>query len=86
MEGFVYGIVALTSLLCAVLLLRAYRRTGLRVLLWSGLCFSVLVLNNTVLLFDKFVLPDDVDLQPERLSITLFALLLLLFGLIYEAE
>jgi hypothetical protein len=69
-----------------VLLLRAYRRTGLRVLLWSGLCFSVLVLNNTVLLFDKVVLPDDVDLQPERLSITLFALLLLLFGLIYEAE
>jgi hypothetical protein len=85
MEGFVYGLVAMTSLLCAVLLLRAYRRSGLRVLLWSGLCFAVLVLNNTVLVIDKLVLPD-IDLQPVRLAITLFALLLLLIGLIYEAE
>lgn len=84
MEGFVYGLVATTSLLCAVLLLRAYRRSGLRVLLWSGLCFAVLVLNNTVLVIDKLVLPD-IDLQPARLAITLFALLLLLIGLIYEA-
>jgi len=82
MEGFVYGLVATTSLLCAVLLLRAYRRSGLRVLLWSGLCFAVLVLNNTVLVIDKLVLPD-IDLQPARLAITLFALLLLLIGLIY---
>jgi hypothetical protein len=85
MEGFVYGLVAMTSLLCAVLLLRAYRRSGLRVLLWSGLCFGVLVLNNTVLVIDKLVLPD-IDLQPYRLAITLLALLLLLIGLIYEAE
>ncbi len=85
MEGFVYGLVAMTSLLCAVLLLRAYRRSGLRVLLWSGLCFAVLVLNNTVLVIDKLALPD-VDLQPVRLAITLLALLLLLIGLIYEAE
>lgn len=85
MEGFVYGLVAMTSLLCAVLLLRAYRRSGLRVLLWSGLCFAVLVVNNTLLVVDKLVLPD-VDLQPVRLSITLVALLLLLIGLIYEAE
>jgi hypothetical protein len=85
MEGFVYGLVAMTSLLCAVLLLRAYRRSGLRVLLWSGLCFAVLVVNNTLLVVDKLVLPD-VDLQPVRLAITLVALLLLLIGLIYEAE
>jgi hypothetical protein len=85
MEGFVYGLVTLTSLLCAVLLLRAYRRSGLRVLLWSGLFFGVLVLSNTLLVLDKLVLPD-VDLQSARLALTLFALLLLLIGLIYEAE
>jgi hypothetical protein len=85
MEGFVYGLVTLTSLLCAVLLLRAYRSSGLRVLLWSGLFFGVLVLSNTLLVLDKLVLPD-VDLQSARLALTLFALLLLLIGLIYEAE
>lgn len=85
MEGFVYGLVTITSLLCAALLLRAYRRSGLRVLLWSGLCFTVLAINNTVLVVDKLVLPE-IDLQPIRLAITLLALLLLLIGLIYEAE
>ncbi|HJT97096.1 MAG TPA: DUF5985 family protein [Rhodanobacteraceae bacterium] len=85
MASFVYGLVALTSLLCAVLLLRAYGRSRLRVLLWSGLCFCGLVVSNGVLILDKLVFPE-IDLFPLRLWITLLSLLLLLFGLIYESE
>jgi hypothetical protein len=86
MASFVYGMVALTSLLCAVLLLRAYRRSRLRVLLWSGLCFCGLVVSNSVLILDKLILPAEINLLTLRLSITLLALLLLLFGLIYESD
>jgi hypothetical protein len=85
MTAFIYTLVALTSLLCAVLLLRAYRATSLRVLLWSGLCFSGIVFSNTVLILDRLVFPD-LYLQPVRSSITLLSLLLLLYGLIYEAD
>lgn len=85
MGSFVYGLVALTSLLCAVLLLRAYARSRLRVLLWSGLCFCGLVVSNGVLILDKVVFPD-VNLLSVRLWITLLSLLLLLYGLIYESE
>jgi hypothetical protein len=35
----------LTSLACALLLLRAYRQNSDRLLLWSGLCFLGLALN-----------------------------------------
>jgi hypothetical protein len=40
---------ALVTLLCAVLLLRQYAATRARLLLWSGLCFAVLTLNNVLL-------------------------------------
>ena len=39
MAAAVYVLCALTSLACAVLLLRAYLRRKVRLLLWSGLGF-----------------------------------------------
>ena len=45
MAAIVYILCALTSLTCAVLLLRAYRQNGVRLLFWSGLCFIGLALN-----------------------------------------
>jgi hypothetical protein len=44
-----------------------------------------MTLNNVLLLLDKLVF-QDVDLMPFRLGASLAALLLLLFGLIYEKE
>jgi hypothetical protein len=55
------------------------------VLLWSGLCFSGLMLSNAVLVLDKLVY-TDIDLLPWRLWITLVSLAALLFGLIYANE
>lgn len=81
----IYSLCALTSLACAWLLLSSYRRTGYRLLFWSGLCFCAMTANNMVLLLDKTVLPE-IDLLPLRLVSALAAVALLLYGLIYEKE
>jgi hypothetical protein len=85
MAETIYSLCTLTSLACAWLLLRSYRGTGHRLLFWSGLCFAGMTLNNLLLLLDKVALPD-VDLTTLRLATALVALLLLLYGLIYEKE
>jgi len=85
MAETIYSLCTLTSLACAWLLLGSYRRTGHRLLFWSGLCFVGMTLNNVLLLLDKLVFPDA-DLLTVRLAAALVALLLLLYGLIYEKE
>jgi hypothetical protein len=79
----VYILSALTALLCAVRLLQAWRRTKLRLLFWSGLCFVVLTLSNTLLVIDILV---GVDLFLWRNVSALAAMILLLYGLIWEME
>jgi hypothetical protein len=81
----IYSLCTLTSLACAWLLLGSYRRTGHRLLFWSGTSFVAMTVNNLFLMLDKLVLPD-VDLLPVRLVSALVAMLLLLYGLIYEKE
>ncbi len=81
----IYFLCTLTSLACAWLLLASYRRTGHRLLFWSGLCFVGMTLNNILLTLDKVVFPD-IYLLPLRLGTALIAVALLLFGLIYEKE
>lgn len=85
MAAVIYTLCALTSLACAVLLLRSYARSRLRLLLWSGLCFVGLTLNNAMLVVDRVLLPLT-DLTIVRLSIAFAALMLLLFGLIWEND
>lgn len=85
MAETIYSLCTLTSLACAWLLLSSYRRTRHRLQFWSGLCFGVMTLNNLLLLFDKVVFPM-VDLLPLRLASALVAVMLLLYGLIYEKE
>ena len=76
---------ALTSLACMVFLLRGYAASGVRLLLWSGLCFVFLSLNNVLLFFDLVVFPE-IDFRPYRLATALVAVLFLLYGFIWEAE
>lgn len=80
---FIYALCTLTSVLCAILLLRAYLASRYRLLLWSGWCFIGLTVNNMLVILDKLILPD-VDLVTCRLAAALVALLPLLYGLIYE--
>jgi hypothetical protein len=81
----VYILCAVTSAGCAALLLRAYRRNGTRFLLWSGLCFAFLALNNVLLYVDLSVIPQ-VDLRLARHSAALAGLSLLVYGLVWGAE
>jgi hypothetical protein len=85
MAGVVYTLCALTALLCANLLLRTYRRSRYQLLLWSGLCFVGLTVNNLMLVVDKLFLPW-VDLSSWRLVPGLLGMLVLLYGLIWHAE
>lgn len=81
----VYLLCFATSGACALLLARSYRRTGARLLFWSGLCFLFLAGNNLVVIFDLLVLPDA-DLRLVRHLLALAALGVLLFGFIWDSE
>lgn len=81
----IYSLCTLTALACAYLLLQAYRRGGYRLLLWSGLCFAGLTLNNVLLVVDKIILPL-VDLSAWRTVMALAAMAILLYGLIWDTE
>jgi hypothetical protein len=85
MATAIYALCMLTALACALLLLQAWRRSGYRLLLWSGLCFAGLTLNNLLLVVDKLVLPQ-IDLSLWRTSVALLAMVVLLYGLIWESE
>ena len=80
------SLAVLTSASCMWLLFRAYAATGVRLLLWSGLCFVFLTLNNVLLFFDVVVFPVEVDLRPYRLTAALIAVGFLLYGFIWESE
>jgi hypothetical protein len=85
MPELVYVLCALTSVLCAGLLLRSYRANRSRLLLWSTLCFVGLAINN-ILLFVDLVLVPDIDLMFVRTGSALVALMLLTVGLIWESR
>jgi hypothetical protein len=80
-----YSLCSLTALLCTILLLAAYRRSRYRLLLWSGLCFAGLTLNNLFLVLDKVVFPN-IDFSLWRSLAALFGMSILLYGLIWETE
>jgi Family of unknown function (DUF5985) len=86
MAALIYGLCALTSILCFVLLFRSWRASGARLLFWSALCFGALSVNNVLLVLDRVVFPVQVDLANARLVAALVAVLLLLFGLIWEED
>ena len=83
MQALIYLMCLGTSLLCALLLLRAYRRAGMALLAWSSLCFVLLALNNLLVVVDILLLPDT-DLSMIRLVASLAAISVLLYGFIWE--
>jgi hypothetical protein len=86
MAATVYILGALTTLLCAILLLRAYFNVRRRLLLWSGLCFVGLTISNCLLFIDLILMPTDVSLYTWRLATAAGAMALLVYGLIWEGE
>jgi hypothetical protein len=85
-KALIYLLCLLASAGCAALLVRTYLRSGTRLLLWSGICFVLLALNNLLVVVDLLILPDSIDLVPLRRLATLSAICVLVFGFIWEAD
>jgi hypothetical protein len=82
----VYLLCFATSTACAFLLARSFRKSRSRMLFWSALCFALLALVNLAVIFDLVIYPDDIDLKPLRLWLTLLAVAVLLFGFIWDED
>jgi hypothetical protein len=85
MAALIYSLCTLTCLAAAVLLLRAWQRSRLALLFWSGLCFIFLATSNGLLALDRIFL-DDTDLSTARFASAFIGLLLLVYGLIMEGD
>jgi hypothetical protein len=80
----IYILCALTSVICAMLLIRGYRNSRVRLLFWSAWAFVGLALNNILLVLDVRVLPQY-DLEVWRAVPALIGVMLLAYGLIWES-
>lgn len=85
MAGVIYGLCAVTAATCTWLLLVAWYRGRYRLLLWAGLCFAGLTLNNLLVVADKVVFPH-IDFSLWRTGVALLSMAILLYGLIWDAE
>ncbi|HZW15751.1 MAG TPA: DUF5985 family protein [Brevundimonas sp.] len=83
--GAVYGLCLLTSGLCAALLFRSYSRSRQPLLLWSAVCFSLLAINNLLVVFDMVVFRAT-DFSVARQVTALAAVGVLIYGFIWEVD
>lgn len=81
----IYLLCAITALVCAVLLLRSYKASHKRLLLWSGLCFVGLFLNALLIVVDVRIVPDT-DLSGWRSLPSLLGISFLIYGMVMESE
>ena len=86
MAPLIYALCAITSALCTVLLWRGYVNNKARLLFWAASSFALLTINNILLVADKVVWEVEVDLRLWRLGVGAAAVLLLLFGLMWEED
>ena len=81
----VYFLCALTSLACAILLVRGYLANKVPLLMWTALCFCALAVNNGMLLIHVLTGPE-IDLILARKVPALIGVLLMLHGLIADSK
>jgi hypothetical protein len=79
----VYLLCTLTSAACAVLLTRQYRRSRVRLLLWSSIAFVGFALNNA-LVFTDYVIVPETDLALVRVIVALVSVALLVGAMVSE--
>lgn len=83
MAELVYISCGLLSLACAAMLIRGYRSSRARLLLWSSVCFVALSVNNVLLFLDRVVYPT-IDFSLPRSLAALVGLALLVYALVWE--
>jgi len=80
-----YILCGLTSIVCAVLLLRGYLTTRMPLLFWAALCFIGLTIDNALMFVDWILLPQ-VDLYLLRTGAALAGMIVLLWGMIWDVH
>lgn len=85
MAQLVYILGTFITLLCCLMLLRAYLRVRLRLLLWSAICFAGLTIANALVYVDLVIVPA-LDLYVWRLGVAALAMAVLVFGLVWESD
>jgi hypothetical protein len=83
MAEAVYVMSALTSVACAALLWRGWRRTATSLLWWSAWCFVGLAVNSILVVIDLVVIVDR-DLSLLRALTAFTGLAVLAFALVLE--
>lgn len=83
--SIVYLLCAVASVLCATALLYKFRKTRVRLLFWSGICFVGFAVSNVLLFIDLVILSKDVNLLFFRTLPTLVGLGSLIWGLVWES-
>ena len=86
MGEIVYSLCALTSLACAVLLVRSWRATRARLLAWASACFIGLTINNVLLVFDLVLYKTEIDLTMARALTAFLSVLALVVGLVWSSN
>lgn len=85
MPGVVYLLSAATAFACAGLLWRAWRANRVRLLVWAGLCFFGLGIDNLLLYADLVLFPNFYMYNAPSLA-GLISVGLLLYGLIWDTH
>ena len=85
MAEIVYLLCGLTSAGCAGLVIREYRRSRSRLLLWMSLSFVGLTMSN-VLVFVDFVLIAGISFALPRAALAFLSTTLLACGLVWDAD
>lgn len=86
MGEVVYSLCALTSIACAILLVRAWLASRAPLLFWSSLCFVGFTINNLLLVLDLIVFPTSIDLSLPRAITALLPVLALVVGLVRSTK
>ena len=81
----IYLLCAATSLLVAMMLMRQYVKSRTRLVLWSVISFAGLAVNS-VLVYVDLVMYTGVDLSVYRSAAGAFAMVVMLYGLIWETR
>jgi hypothetical protein len=85
LANLVYIFGTIVTLMCAVMLFRAYLRVRFRLLLWSAVCFAGLTIANALVYVDLVVMPER-DLYPLRLGVGALSMAMLVYGLVWESD
>lgn len=81
----IYLLCAATSLVAAAMLLRQYRQSRTKLLLWSVVGFTGLAINN-VLVYVDLVMFTGVDLSLARATAGAAAMVAMVYGLVWETR